>query len=296
MRNPLLADYAFFVKTVPKVFSANLTVLDNLRDGFQSACEGTMTSLKADLLDGILTLTIDRPPANAFSLALISELQSAFRQAARDAQTRVIVLTGAGTVFGAGQDIAEMKAGGEDISYRQHLLETYNPLILQIRHIEKPVIGAINGTCAGASLGIALACDLRLAADSAKFVVGFTGIGLAPDSGVSLLLPALVGLGRAAEFTFSNQPIPAGKALEWGLVNRVIPFDNLMAETRQTAARLAAGPVGAFGLSKRLFNRAMLPNLEEMLDTEAHIQEVAGKGAEHREGVAAFLEKRIPKF
>lgn len=295
MRNPLLADYAFFVKTVPKVFGHEIVCCE-AAFGTVSNCEGAMTFLKTDLRDRILTLTIDRPPANAFSLALIGELQSAFRQAARDAQTRVIVLTGAGKVFGAGQDIAEMKAGGEDISYRQHLLETYNPLILQIRRIEKPVIGAINGTCAGASLGIALACDLRLAADSAKFVVGFTGIGLAPDSGVSLLLPALVGLGRAAEFTFSNQPIPAEKALEWGLVNRVVPFDDLLSETLQVAMRLAAGPVGAFGLSKRLFNRAMLPNLEEMLDTEAHIQEVASKGAEHREGVAAFLEKRIPKF
>ncbi len=255
-----------------------------------------MTFLKTDLLDGILTLTIDRPPANAFNLELIGELQTAFRQAARDSQTRVIVLTGAGKVFGAGQDIAEMKAGEGNISYRQHLLETYNPLILQIRRIEKPVIGVINGTCAGASLGIALACDLRLAADSAKFVVGFTGIGLAPDSGVSLLLPALIGLGRAAEFTFSNQPISAEKALEWGMVNRVIPFDNLMAETRQFAARLAAGPVGAFGLSKRLFNRAILPNLEEILDYESHIQEIASQSAEHKEGVTAFLEKRLPKF
>lgn len=255
-----------------------------------------MTSLKTDLQNGILTLTIDRPPVNAFNLELVGELQNAFKQAARDAQARAIVLTGTGKVFGAGQDIAEMNTGGESISYRQHLLETYNPLILQIRAIEKPVIGAINGTCAGASLGIALACDLRLAADSAKFVVGFSGIGLAPDSGVSLLLPALVGLGRATEFTFSNQPIGAEKALEWGLVNQVVPFDNLMTETMQGAARLAAGPVGAFGLSKRLFNRAMLPNLEEMLDYEAHIQEVAGKSAEHREGVAAFLEKRTPKF
>lgn len=255
-----------------------------------------MTFLKTDLLDGIVTLTIDRPPANAFNLALIGELQNAFRQAARDAQTRVIVLTGAGRVFGAGQDITEMKANGESLSYRQHLLETYNPLILQIRRIEKPVIAAIHGACAGASLGIALACDLRLAADSARFVVGFTGIGLAPDSGVSLLLPALIGLGRAAEFAFSNQPISAEKALEWGMVNRVVSLDNLMAETQHTAAQLAAGPVGAFGLSKRLFNRAVLPNLEEMLNYEAHIQEIAGKGAEHKEGVAAFLEKRLPKF
>ncbi|PWH17953.1 MAG: 2-(1,2-epoxy-1,2-dihydrophenyl)acetyl-CoA isomerase [Anaerolineae bacterium] len=255
-----------------------------------------MTFLRTDLHDGVLLLTIDRPPANAFNLALIDELQTAFKQAARDAQTRTIVLTGAGKVFGAGQDISEMKAGEASISYRQHLLETYNPLILQIRRLEKPVIAAINGPCAGASLGIALACDLRLAADSARFVVGFTGIGLVPDSGVSLLLPVLIGLTRATEFTFSNQPISAQKALEWGLVNRVVPLDTLMMETQQLAAQLAAGPSGALGLSKRLFNRAVLPALEEILDYEAHLQEIAGRSAEHREGVAAFLEKRAPKF
>jgi len=255
-----------------------------------------MTFLNTKLENGILLLTIDRPRANAFNLELIRELQNAFKQAARDAQTRVVVLTGAGKVFGAGQDIEEMKAGGETMSYRLHLLETYNPLILQMRQIEKPVIGAINGTCAGASLGIALACDLRFAADNSRFVVGFSGIGLVPDSGVSLLLPALIGLGRASEFTFSNQPISAEKALEWGMVNRVVPFDNLMSETLQFAAQLAAGPVGAYGLTKHLFNRAMLPNLEEMLDYEGHIQEIAGKRAEHKEGVAAFLEKRAPKF
>ncbi|MCS6994250.1 MAG: enoyl-CoA hydratase-related protein [Anaerolineales bacterium] len=255
-----------------------------------------MPFLNTDLREGILTLTIERPPANAFNLSLIEELLSAFRQAGRDSQTRVVVLTGAGKVFSAGQDITEMKASGETISYRRHLLETYNPLILQIRNLPRPVIAAINGTCAGASLGIALACDLRFAADSARFVVGFNGIGLAPDSGVSLLLPALVGLGRATELTFGNQPLSAEKALEWGLVNRIVPFDNLMAETRQTAVHLAAGAVGVFGLSKRLFNHAVLPNLEEMLDYEAHIQEIASKSPEHREGIAAFLEKRSPKF
>lgn len=256
-----------------------------------------MSFLKTDLNQGVLTLTIERPPANAFNLALIGELQAALRQAARDSQTRVIVLTGSGRVFGAGQDIGEMQtAGGEGLSYRKHLLETYNPLIVQIRRIEKPVIAAVNGACAGASLGIALACDLRLAADSARFVVGFAGIGLAPDSGVSLLLPALIGLGRATEFTFSNQPISAQQACDWGLVNRVVPFKALMPEAQQTAVRLAEGPVGAFGLTKRLFNRAVLPNLEDVLDYEAHIQEIAGRSAEHREGVAAFLEKRTPKF
>lgn len=255
-----------------------------------------MAFLRTDLSNGILLLTIDRPRANAFNLELIVELQNAFKQAARDSQTRVIVLTGAGRVFGAGQDIEEIQAGGEALSYRKHLLETYNPLILQIRQIEKPVIAAINGPCAGASLGIALACDLRFAADTARFVVGFSGIGLAPDSGVAVLLPALIGLGRASEFTFSNQPISAEKALEWGLVNRVVRLENLGTEAMTFAAELSKGAVGAFGLSKRLFNKAVLPHLEEVLDYEAHIQEIAGKRPEHKEGVAAFLEKRTPNF
>jgi 2-(1,2-epoxy-1,2-dihydrophenyl)acetyl-CoA isomerase len=255
-----------------------------------------MPFLRSDINNGVLLLTIDHPKANAFNLALIGELQTAFKQAARDARTRVVVLTGAGRVFGAGQDIDEIRAGGETLSFRQHLLETYNPLILQIRQIEKPVIAAINGPCAGASLGVALACDIRFAADTAKFVVGFTGIGLVPDSAVSLLLPALIGLGRASEFTFSNQPISAQKALEWGLVNRLVLLENLAAETMTFAAELAKGPVGAFGLSKRLFNKAVLPNLEEVLDYESQIQEIAGKRSEHKEGVAAFSEKRIPKF
>lgn len=255
-----------------------------------------MSILRSDLTNGILTLTIDRPKANAFNLALIAELQNAFKQAVRDTQTRVITLTGGGRVFGAGQDIEEILAGGENLSYLKHLRETYNPLVLQIRQIEKPVIAAINGPCAGASLGVALACDMRFAADTARFVVGFNGIGLVPDSGVSLLLPALIGLGRASEFTFSNQPISAEKALEWGLVNRVVKLEDLHKETTAFAAELSKGPVGAFGLSKRLYNKAVLPNLAEVLEYEGQIQEIAGKSPEHKEGVSAFVEKRTPKF
>ncbi len=255
-----------------------------------------MSMIRSEMNDHVLLLTIDRPKANAFNLELISELQVCFKQAARDAQTRAVVLTGAGRVFGAGQDIEEIRAGGENLSFREHLLRTYNPLILQIRQIEKPVIAAINGPCAGASLGIALACDLRIAADSARFVVGFGGIGLAPDSGVSLLLPVLIGLGRSLEFSFSNQPISADKALEWGLVNKVVAFEELASSAMTDASELARGPVGAFGLAKRTFNKAVLPNLEEVLEYESFIQEVAGHRPEHKEGVAAFLEKRAPKF
>jgi len=256
-----------------------------------------MAFLRSDLKNNVLLLTIDRPKANAFNLELIAELQEAFKQAAKDSQTRIIVLTGAGLVFGAGQDIEEMvilanQAGGGELSFREHLLKTYNPLVLQIRQIEKPVIAAVNGTCAGASLGIALACDIRIAADTAKFVVGFSGVGLVPDSGVSLLLPALIGLGRALEYTFSNKPISAGKALEWGLVNKVFPYDDLMEAVFATAHELSKGPIGTFGLAKRAYNKAALPNLREVLEYESYIQEVAGHRPEHKEGVAAFIEKR----
>jgi len=257
----------------------------------------TSTPLSASLQAGTLTLTLNRPErANAFNAELIAELQKALREAAKNPEVRVIVLTGAGRVFSAGQDIEEMRAGGESLSYLEHLRKTYNPLVLQIRQIEKPVIAAVNGPCAGASLGIALACDLRIASETANFVVGFNGIALMPDSGVSLLLPALIGLGRASEFTFSNAPISASQALEWGLVNRVVTAEAISTETAKVAAKLAQGPLGAYGLTKRAFNRAILPNLEEVLEYEGQLQEVASRNPEHKEGVAAFLEKRTPIF
>lgn len=255
-----------------------------------------MPFLRTNLDANVLTLTVDRPKANAYNLELIGELQSAFKQAAEDAQVRVVVLTGSGRIFGAGQDIAEMKTGGELISYREHLLRTYNPLILQIRRIEKPVIAAVNGMCAGASLGIALACDLRIAADTAGFVVGFGGIALIPDSAVTLLLPALIGLGRAAEYYLSNAQITAEQAREWGMVNQVVKFDGFPETVHAVAGAMTKAPIGAFGLTKQAFNKAMLPNLDEVLDYEGHLQEVVGKRAEHKEGVAAFIEKRPPKF
>lgn len=256
-----------------------------------------MTTLLSNLQSAALILTLSRPErANAFSLELIGELQDAFKRAASDSQVRAIVLTGAGNVFGAGQDIEEIKSYGADISYREHLLQTYNPLVLQIRRIEKPVIAAINGPCAGASLGIALACDIRLASENANFVVGFNGIGLVPDSAVSLLLPSLIGLGRASELTFTNARISAQQALEWGMVNRITSFDNLMPQAMKLAAQLSAGPTGTYGLTKQAFNKAVLSNLEAVLSNEADLQEMAGHRTEHKEGVAAFLEKRIPKF
>ena len=254
-----------------------------------------MTTLLSSLQSDSLFLTLNRPErANSFNFELISELRHSLADAEKDSQVRCVVITGAGKVFSAGQDISEMKQG-KKISYREHLNKTYNPLILQIRKMGKPVIAAVNGPCAGAAFGIALACDLRIAKTSAYFVVGFSGIALAPDSGVSLFLPTYIGLGRAQEYFYSNKRITARQALQWGMVNQVGGF-NFQTLVRQIARELAEGPQEAFAAGKKAFNRAILPNLEESLNYEGIIQDEAGKSAEHREGVAAFLGKRKPTF
>lgn len=251
--------------------------------------------LLTSLQDGVLSLTLNRPKVNAFNFELIAALQAGLRQAERDAVVRCVVLSGAGENFSAGQDVTAFLHEGK-IDARYHLQQTYNPLIVQIRRLEKPVVAAINGVVSGAALGVALACDLRIATDRARFVVGFGGIGLAPDSGVSLLLPAIIGLGRATEFAFSNAPISAEQALAWGMVNRVIKPDELQPATLMVARGLTMAAPQAMGLAKRAFNKAVLGNLEQVLDYEGHLQQIAVGGPENREGVAAFLEKRFPKF
>jgi 2-(1,2-epoxy-1,2-dihydrophenyl)acetyl-CoA isomerase len=255
----------------------------------------TPESILVETDNNVLKLTLNRPKVNALNTAMLTSLYQALRQAEQDQQVRCILITGQGNAFSAGQDISEFQQV-DDLSLRAHLLRSYNPVILQLRRMEKPVLAAINGAVAGAALGLVLACDLRIAADNARFVVGFSGIGLAPDSGVSLLLPTIIGLGRASDATFNNQPISADQALHWGLVNRVVNGSELAVAAMTWASQIAQGPLRAMGLSKRLYNKAVLRDLEKILDYEAHIQEIAGKGAEHKEGVNAFLEKRAPDF
>jgi 2-(1,2-epoxy-1,2-dihydrophenyl)acetyl-CoA isomerase len=250
-----------------------------------------MTTLLSSLQSGSVILTLNRPErANAFNFELTASLQNALAEAERDPQAKCVVITGAGRVFSAGQDIGEMKKGGGEISYHEHLDKTYNPLILQIRRMGKPVIAAVNGACAGAAFGIALACDLRIAKSTAYFVVGFSGIGLAPDSGISLFLPKYIGLGRAQEYFYSNKPIPAQLAYQWGMVNQVGGF-NYQRLVRQWAEELARGPREAFAAGKKAFNQAILPDLEEVLNYEGILQEEAGRSAEHQERVQAFFNR-----
>lgn len=251
--------------------------------------------IHTEFSNGIFSITLDRPKVNALNLEMVKLLQVAFKAAAQQNDARVVLFRGAGDSFSGGQDVYEiLKAAGT--SYRKHMIETYNPLVLQIRQLRQPVVAEIRGTVAGAALGLALACDLRIASDDARFVVGFLGIGLAPDSAVSLFLPTLIGLGRATEAAFTNAPIPAQQALSWGLVNRVVPSNILQESAYEMAKSLSLGPIHAMGLAKRDFNKAIYPHLEQLLDYEAHIQEIARLGTEHEEGVKAFVDKRSPRF
>lgn len=244
----------------------------------------------------VQVIRFHRPPANAFTIDMVSALWDVLRNAARNDSVRCIVLTGSDRYFSTGHDVREIADRGDPGSYRHHLRRTYNRVVRQLREMEKPIIGGINGPAVGAGLGIALATDIRLAAENAQFRFGFTGIGLTADSGISLSLPLLVGMSRALEMAFINQPLSAEEALNCGLVSQVVPDNDLDDAVFALASSLAAGPTRAFGLTKRAFNHAMQPLLVDALEYEAYLQEIASRTQDHREGLVAFAEKRTPQF
>jgi len=250
--------------------------------------------------DGVLTLTFNRPEKlNALNDAITVELIDALRGAAQRSDVRVIVLRGSGRGFSSGQDLEafmRLNTGPERVSVAEHLRHGYNVVATSLRTIEKPVIASINGIAAGVGLSLALACDLRIAADDAAFTLGFSKIGLIPDGGGSLMLPALVGLGRALELAWTSDKIDAAEASRIGLVNKVVPAADLEAETQAYAARFAAASPVALALTKRAFNRAVLPNFVQFLEEEAVLQEESASGPDLVEGVRAFMEKRKPAY
>jgi len=257
----------------------------------------TYSTILYDLAEGVATLTFNRPEVrNAFNDVMAEEVQVALKSAERDEHVRCMVITGAGQGFCAGQDLAAIRERGGEVSFREHLLKTYNPIVTKLRSIEKPIIAAINGAAAGAGWGIALACDIRYASDAARFRLAFSGIGLAPDSGTSFFLPRMIGLGRALELAYTNDVLDANSALALGLVNKVFKSDQLLPATMDLARKLVQAPTRGLGLTKRAMNYALSSSLDEALDYEAHLQEIAGRTSDHHEGVQAFLEKRPPKF
>ena len=255
-----------------------------------------MGDLRVEVADSVATLTLDRPDAlNSLTVPLKEELLATFRRFARDRDVRAIVLTGAGRAFCAGQDLRErLEPGAAPLA--TEVRERYNPLILAMRTLEKPIVGAINGVAAGAGASLAFACDIRIAAEEASFLVSFGRVGLIPDSGATWLLPRLVGAAKAAELALTTDPLSAADAERFGLVARVVPAESLAADARALAARLAAGAPRALALTKRALARAAESTLDEALEYEAYLQGMAGATADHREGVAAFVEKRPPAF
>jgi len=246
--------------------------------------------------DGVLTLTLNRPEAlNSFNVEMKEALLAAFKDATRDRAVRVVVLTGAGRAFSAGQDLKERQAPSvADLG--TELRQRYNPIVLAMRRLEKPVIGAINGVAAGAGISVALACDIRIAAENATFIEVFGRVGLVPDTGSTWFLPRLVGYAKAAEMMFTTDPVDATNAERIGLVNRVVPADRLLEVTSTLASRLAQAAPLALALAKRALNRSLESGLDEALEYEAQLQSIAGRSKDHAEGVAAFVEKRPPWF
>jgi 2-(1,2-epoxy-1,2-dihydrophenyl)acetyl-CoA isomerase len=240
----------------------------------------------------VQTITLNRPEVfNAFNRALHKALREALKEA-RDPEVRAVVVTGAGKGFCAGQDLKEF---GEAGNVGDALRATYHPNVLAVRGLEKPVIAAVNGACAGAGLSFACACDIRIAADSATFVPGFVGIGLVPDAGGTYFLHRILGT-RAFEWMSSNRKLTATEAHAWGLVSEVVELDTLPVRAAELGAFYAALPTRAIGMTKRLFDHADTATLDEQLELEAQLQAVATESADFKEGVAAFLEKRTPKF
>src|SRR3954464_14862172 len=252
-----------------------------------------MAEVELTRAGAVQTITLNRPDKmNAFTRALHVALREALKEA-RDPDVRAVVITGAGRGFCAGQDLTEFREAGD---VGAALRETYHPNVLAVRALEKPVIAAVNGACAGAGLSFACACDIRIAADVATFVPGFIGIGLIPDAGGSYFIHRILGAARAFEWMTSNRRLTAAEAHAWGLVSEVVEADALAARAAELAQFYASMPTRGVGMTKRLFDHADTATLDQQLEMEAQLQSAAAQTADFKEGVTAFLEKRPPKF
>jgi 2-(1,2-epoxy-1,2-dihydrophenyl)acetyl-CoA isomerase len=248
---------------------------------------------------GAVKLELNRPDRmNALNSQLRAELLDAVQDVALDQAVRAVLLTGAGRAFSSGADLREDRnrtpEGRPDVY--SVLTGHYHPIITCLRDMPKPVIAAVNGAAAGIGLSLALACDLVLAAESAYFLLAFVNIGLVPDGGSSLLVPSRVGFARAAELAMLGERLPAARALEWGLINQVWPDGEVTDRAEALCAKLAEGPTGSYAGTKRQLNRWLYQNMAEQLEFEAGIQQERAGSADFAEGVAAFAEKRAPRF
>ncbi|HKN95438.1 MAG TPA: enoyl-CoA hydratase-related protein [Thermoleophilaceae bacterium] len=245
-------------------------------------------------------LTLNRPETlNAWTEQLGHELKQVLEQEAADPGVRAVLVTGAGRGFSSG---ADLKAGFDPSpddgrpDVRKELRDVYHPIITGVRELEKPVVAAVHGPAVGIGASLAFACDLVLAAESAYFGLAFVNIGLMPDGGSTLFVPAAVGKARAFQMALLGERVPAGQALEWGLINQVHPDEKLMDEATALVEKMAAGPTRSYASSKKALNNMLFPNMQEQLDLEADLQHQLARTDDFMEGAVAFVEKRQANF
>jgi 2-(1,2-epoxy-1,2-dihydrophenyl)acetyl-CoA isomerase len=254
----------------------------------------TAATVRVERAGAVATVVLDRADAmNAQTAASRRELIGCVREVARDPDVRAVVLTGAGRAFCAGQDLRE--EGALD-HVAETVRETYGPIVISLAEMEKPTVAAVNGAAAGAGLSFALACDLRVMSEQAVLLMAFSNIGLVPDSGGSWFLARNLGYARAFEIAATGRRIDAAEALQLGLVQQVVPRDDVLSVAQGLAAELAARPTAALAWTKRLLRGALTGSLAETIEREAQLQAAAVGTHDHREGVQAFLEKREPRF
>jgi len=263
------------------------------------AAPETLETLELVRADGVATITLSRPAAlNAWNERLAVELASVIGRLAGEETVRSVLITGQGRAFSAGADVAEGFPRGADGSWDIHtrLVGVHHPIITGIRELPKPVIAAVNGPAVGIGCSLALCSDLILAAESAYFLLAFVNIGLVPDGGSSLWLPTRIGLARATELCMLGERLPAARALEWGLINRVVADEQLRSEASALAARLATGPTLSYAGTKRQLNNWLFARMPEQLDLEAQIQREMAGSEDSVEGAIAFVQKRPARF
>jgi 2-(1,2-epoxy-1,2-dihydrophenyl)acetyl-CoA isomerase len=261
----------------------------------------TFETVNVSVLHGAATVELNRPQAlNAWNHQLGHDLLAALRQVSEDEAVRAIVITGAGRAFSSGADLKDVSGGELTPSGRPNvyktLTERYHPIMHAIRDVSKPVVAAVNGPAVGIGCSLALCCDLIVANSSAYFLLAFVNIGLVPDGGSSLFVPARVGMARAAEMAMLGERIGAEQALSWGLINRVVADERFQQEISALATRLAAGPTSSYAGAKRLANRRLFSDMAEQLELEAQLQGEMVESDDFMEGAMSFLEKRPPVF